>query len=78
METVHCSFVGIDIKERMAKQRQLLNARLGLDVVSKIGIDVSGLFTNEDLLTPTPNTLENEFKFEDDSHKVYFCFSNAQ
>lgn len=55
----------------MAKQRQVLNARLGLDVASKIGIDISGLFTNEDLLTPTPTTLEGDFKFEVETHKVW-------
>lgn len=55
------------MKERMAKQRQLLNARLGLDVVSKIGIDVSGLFTNEDLTTPTPDAQEHSFKWEDNN-----------
>lgn len=40
----------IDTKERMAKQRQLLNARLGFDVASKIGVDVSNLFSNDDLM----------------------------
>lgn len=39
----------MDIKEKLAKQRQLLNVRLGLDVASKVGIDCSGLFSNEDL-----------------------------
>lgn len=43
-----CFHAGIDVKERMAKQRQLLNARLGLDVVSNIGLDMTELFTNED------------------------------
>lgn len=38
------------MKERMAKQRQLLNARLGLDIASKIGIELPTLFTNEDLV----------------------------
>ncbi|KAI4456700.1 tata-binding protein-associated factor [Holotrichia oblita] len=58
------STLGIDIKERMAKQRQLLNARLGLDVASKIGIDVSGLFTTEDLTVP-PADVHNQTKVED-------------
>ncbi|GLG94284.1 Helicase domino [Gryllus bimaculatus] len=40
---------GLDVREKMARQRQLLNARLGLDVASKIGIDVTELFTSEDL-----------------------------
>ncbi|CAH0723161.1 unnamed protein product, partial [Brenthis ino] len=39
----------LDIKERLAKQRQQLNARLGLDVASSLGIDLSGVYTNEDL-----------------------------
>lgn len=56
--------LGIDIKERMAKQRQLLNARLGLDVASKIGIDVSGLFTTEDLTVPSVD-VHNQAKVED-------------
>ncbi|XP_017770468.1 PREDICTED: TATA-binding protein-associated factor 172 [Nicrophorus vespilloides] len=46
---VEQSSLAIDMKEKMAKQRKLLNMRLGLDVVSKIGLDVSGIFTNEDL-----------------------------
>ena len=41
-----------DIREKMAKQRQILNARLGLDVAAQIGIDTSNLFTNEDLMVP--------------------------
>lgn len=51
----------------MAKQRQLLNARLGMDVVSKIGLDISGLFTNEDLATPSPETQDNNLKWEDNN-----------
>uniref|UniRef100_V5I7B1 TATA-binding protein-associated factor n=1 Tax=Anoplophora glabripennis TaxID=217634 RepID=V5I7B1_ANOGL len=44
------SSLGIDNKERMAKQRQMLNARLGLDVAAKLGMDTSSLFSNEDLV----------------------------
>jgi hypothetical protein len=40
---------GIDVREKMARQRQLLNARLGLDVAVRIGIDVSEVFSTEDL-----------------------------
>jgi TATA-binding protein-associated factor len=43
-----------DIRERMAKQRQILNARLGLDVAAQFGIDTSNLFTNEDLIVSAP------------------------
>lgn len=40
---------GIDIREKMARQRQVLNSRLGLDVAVKIGIDMSEIFSAEDL-----------------------------
>jgi hypothetical protein len=40
---------GIDVREKMARQRQLLNARLGLDVAVRIGIDMSEVFSTEDL-----------------------------
>ncbi|CAG9763742.1 unnamed protein product [Ceutorhynchus assimilis] len=46
----------LDAKERMAKQRQLLNSKLGLDVAIKIGLDTSALFSNEDLLISTNKT----------------------
>ncbi|XP_049802115.1 TATA-binding protein-associated factor 172 [Schistocerca nitens] len=36
------------MRERMAKQRQLLNARLGLDVSSRLGIDMEDLISAED------------------------------
>ncbi|KAJ8978247.1 hypothetical protein NQ317_012603 [Molorchus minor] len=42
--------LGTDIKEKMAKQRQLLNARLGLDVAAKLGFDTSSFFSNDDLM----------------------------
>ncbi|CAK1596473.1 unnamed protein product [Parnassius mnemosyne] len=38
-----------DIKERLAKQRQQLNSRLGLDVASKLGVDLTSVYSNEDL-----------------------------
>ena len=44
---IYCS--GIDIREKMARQRQVLNSRLGLDVAVKIGIDMSEIFSAEDL-----------------------------
>lgn len=66
------SSLGIDLKERMAKQRQLLNSRLGLDVVSKIGIDISGLFSNEDLVVAAPDAREF-IKTEDNAYRVSRC-----
>ncbi|XP_048483011.1 TATA-binding protein-associated factor 172 isoform X2 [Plutella xylostella] len=51
------SLTAADTKERLAKQRQQLNARLGLDVASSLGVDLSGVYTNEDLCCPvTPQT----------------------
>ncbi|XP_038211713.1 TATA-binding protein-associated factor 172 [Zerene cesonia] len=38
-----------DMKERLAKQRQQLNARLGLDMAATLGVDLSSMCTNEDL-----------------------------
>ncbi|XP_049869451.1 TATA-binding protein-associated factor 172 isoform X2 [Pectinophora gossypiella] len=38
-----------DMKERLAKQRQQLNARLGLDVACKLGVDLTSMYSNEDL-----------------------------
>lgn len=40
-----------DIKDRLANQRQRLNTQLGLDVASTLGMDLSGVYTNEDLCT---------------------------
>lgn len=42
---------GVELKERLAKQRQQLNERLGLQVAASLGLDTSGLFTNQDLVT---------------------------
>lgn len=74
------SSLGIDVKEKMAKQRQLLNARLGLDNLSKIGIDVSGLFSNEDLIvsSPDPNSTKNGNNsrvIKDYLIKIYMLFN---
>ncbi|GJQ72210.1 hypothetical protein Trydic_g3301 [Trypoxylus dichotomus] len=71
------STLGIDIKERMAKQRQLLNARLGLDVASKIGIDVSGLFTAEDLTIISADNHENQTKMGDNRKPLRDILSSA-
>ncbi|CAG9584894.1 unnamed protein product [Danaus chrysippus] len=38
-----------DMKERLTKQRQNLNSRLGLDVAASLGVDLSGVYSNEDL-----------------------------
>jgi hypothetical protein len=40
---------GIDVREKLARHRQLLNARLGLDVALRIGMDMSEIFSTEDL-----------------------------
>ncbi|XP_060802750.1 TATA-binding protein-associated factor 172 [Amyelois transitella] len=38
-----------DMKEKLAKQRQQLNARLGLDVAAQLGVDLTTVYSNEDL-----------------------------
>ncbi|ESO84153.1 hypothetical protein LOTGIDRAFT_155478 [Lottia gigantea] len=43
------SFIGIDDKEHLAQQRQLLNKRLGLDIAGNLGLDSNNLFNDEDL-----------------------------
>ncbi|CAH2106098.1 unnamed protein product [Euphydryas editha] len=47
-----------DMKESLAKQRQQLNSRLGLDVASSLGMDLSGMYTNEDLCPVKPTKPE--------------------
>ncbi|CAH1794395.1 unnamed protein product [Owenia fusiformis] len=42
---------GLDQKERLSKQRQLLNKRLGLDVAGGLGMQTTDLFADEDLVT---------------------------
>lgn len=69
------SSLGIDIKEKMAKQRQLLNARLGLDVVANIGIDMSNLFTNEDFNVQTDNQ-DTQNKCDFNNKVKYLCNFN--
>lgn len=49
---------GIDLKERMAKQRQILNARLGLDMASKFGVDIGDIYSNDDLVQSTTSVSE--------------------
>lgn len=56
----------------MAKQRQLLNVRLGLDVASKIGIDFSGIFSNDDLTGTSSGVQELPIKTEDNHVRVIF------
>ncbi|XP_047507448.1 TATA-binding protein-associated factor 172 isoform X2 [Pieris napi] len=38
-----------EMQERLAKQRQQLNARLGLDMAATLGVDLTSVYTNEDL-----------------------------
>lgn len=49
-----------DSKERLAKQRQQLNARLGLDVAANLGVDLNSMYTNEDLCPLKPTVQKTE------------------
>ena len=48
------STVGLDQKDRLTRQKQLLNKRLGLDVAGGLGIQSEELFREEDLLVAQP------------------------
>ncbi|KAJ8933842.1 hypothetical protein NQ314_013764 [Rhamnusium bicolor] len=67
--------LGIDTKERMAKQRQLLNTRLGLDMAAKIGLDTTSLFTNEDLVAneKQDSTLDNSVVIRKNVQEIISC-----
>ncbi|XP_030026584.2 TATA-binding protein-associated factor 172 isoform X2 [Manduca sexta] len=49
-----------DINDRLAKQRQQLNARLNLDVAASVGVDLSALYTNDDLCPVKTQTNKTE------------------
>lgn len=71
LETVYFALLGIDTKEKIAKQRQLLNARLGLDMVENFGVETNALFTNEDLIS-TPEKYYNDTKVIDTNNDNLF------
>lgn len=49
-----------DISERLAKQRLQLNARLGLDVAATLGVDLTSVYSNEDLCLTRPTQNKTE------------------
>ncbi|RVE45378.1 hypothetical protein evm_009950 [Chilo suppressalis] len=51
-----------DLKDRISRQRQQLNAKLGLDVAPHLGIDLNALYTNEDLCLSRPVKTETQKK----------------
>ncbi|PSN34064.1 TATA-binding protein-associated factor 172, partial [Blattella germanica] len=60
-------YQGTDIREKMARQRQLLNTRLGLDVAAKIGMDMTEFLSIEDL---TNNTGTEVQRYEDPTKRA--------
>ena len=46
--------IGLDQKDRLTRQKQLLNKRLGLDVAGGLGLQTEELFKEEDLLVAQP------------------------
>lgn len=46
--------IGLDQKDRLTRQKQLLNKRLGLDVAGGLGLQTEELFREEDLLVAQP------------------------
>jgi hypothetical protein len=53
----------------VSKQKQLLNAKIGLDVTHRIGIDVGDLITAEDFI-PGPSDVK---KTENSGVRLIFC-----
>jgi hypothetical protein len=51
----------MDPKDKVARQRQLLNKRLGLDVAGGIGLETDDLFKDEDLLEKPSELPKAEF-----------------
>lgn len=49
MTSYHIFLVEMDPKERLARQRKLLQKKLGLDMGAAIGMDTEELFNDEDL-----------------------------
>lgn len=62
--------VGMETKEKIAKQRQMLNAKLGLEMASQMGMDISEIFSNEDLVANVPE--RNNISAEENNVKVSF------
>lgn len=48
-----------DVRERLARQRAVLNAKLGLDIANKLGIEFGEVCTTEDLC-PTPKPIPKQ------------------
>ncbi|XP_063825309.1 TATA-binding protein-associated factor 172 [Ostrinia nubilalis] len=49
-----------DLNERILKQRQQLNARLGLDIAANLGVDLASVYSNEDLCPTRQQTIKTE------------------
>ena len=67
------STLGLDQKERLTRQKQLLNKRLGLDVAGGLGIQSEELFKEEDLLVAQPT-----YQADRDRQQVGLSLPNFQ
>lgn len=53
---------GVDTKERLARQRQQVNAQLGLDTMAALGMDTSNIVSEEDIISGSVNSIKTENK----------------
>lgn len=66
-------FQGMDDKEQLLQQRQLLNKRLGLDAAGAFGLDSSALFDDSDLRY-TQSTLSSSNNNNSKVCLIYYIF----
>lgn len=55
----------MDTKERLARQRQQVNAQLGLDTMAVLGVDTSDIVSEEDITNATVSStkVDNKVRF---------------
>ncbi|XP_026282175.1 TATA-binding protein-associated factor 172 [Frankliniella occidentalis] len=56
------SLAGFDTKECLARQRQQVNAQLGLDTMAVLGVDTSDIVSEEDIACASSSTIKLESK----------------
>ena len=70
--------IGLDTKERLAKQRQQVNAQLGLDTMAALGVDTSDIVSEEDIAcgSANPIKIENKVIFPSIYFQTFLCFNH--
>lgn len=72
---------GLDTKERLARQRQQVNAQLGLDTMAVLGVDTSDIVSEEDITNATVSSakVDNKVRFRTllAQNKLFLSVRNA-